>query len=100
MIRLEPARPRHGELGAPRNRSVHFAHREAAGVTVDLYWRHGEREEAFRVEVVDRCSQTAFTLHPATGKEAIAAYHHPFAAATHRRFRRCDPGHLSLASEE
>jgi hypothetical protein len=61
--------------------TVHFAHREAAGITVDLYWTRRELEDAFRVEVVDRCSQTKFTLHPATGKEAVAAYHHPFAAA-------------------
>jgi hypothetical protein len=67
---------------ASSHEAVHFAHREAAGITVDLYWTHREFEETFRVDVVDRCSETQFTLHPATGKEAIAAYHHPFAAMT------------------
>lgn len=66
---------------AASGESVHFAHREGAGITVDLYWTHGEFDE-FRVDVVDRCSEIEFSLHPATGKEAIAAYHHPFAAIT------------------
>lgn len=68
---------RHGaELRAVE---THFAHREAGCLTVDLYWTHGEHGDTFRVDVVDHRSETTFTLHPRTGKEAVAAYHHPFA---------------------
>jgi hypothetical protein len=71
-------RERHGLSGV----TMHFAHREADGLTVDLYWTHGELEDAFRVDVVDRRSDTHFSLHPATGREAVDAYHHPYFALT------------------
>jgi len=66
----------------PETRSVetHFSHREADGITVDLYWTHGVHDDWFRVEVVDRRGGTTFTLFPATGMEAVQVYHHPFAA--------------------
>jgi hypothetical protein len=57
---------------------THFAHREADGITVDLYWTHDERHDRFRVEVACRDGHT-FTVFPATGKEAVEVYHHPFA---------------------
>lgn len=59
--------------------SHHFAHRQAAGITVDLYWMHRHYEDTFRVDVFDRSSRTAFTLRPTTGKEALDAFYHPFA---------------------
>src|SRR5256885_513235 len=59
----------------------HFAHREAGGITVDLYWKHSEHDDSFRVEVVNRDEGTTFTLFPATGKEAVEVYRHPFAEA-------------------
>lgn len=64
---------------------THFAHREADGITVDLYWTHGEHDDWFRVEVVDYHSETTFTLFPATGKEAVEVYHHPFAMTLQER---------------
>jgi hypothetical protein len=69
-----------GHAREPRSGvQTHFAHREADGITVDLYWTHGEHGDAFRVDVIDHRNETTFTLHPATGKQAVAAYHHPFA---------------------
>jgi hypothetical protein len=59
----------------------HFAHREADGVVVDLFWEHKRLENAFRVEVGDKRAGTHFVLHPITGGEAIQAFYHPFAAA-------------------
>jgi len=35
----------------------------------------------FRVEVEDRREHVRFVLRPTTGKEAIQAFHHPFAVA-------------------
>lgn len=63
-----------------RTAANHFAHRESDDVVVDLFWsRKGEDE--FRVEVEDRREHARFVLHPTTGKEAIHAFHHPFAVA-------------------
>jgi hypothetical protein len=59
----------------------HFGHREAGGLVVDLFWDRGTLENEFRVEVEDRLEGTHFVLHPTTGKQAIHAFHHPFAAA-------------------
>jgi hypothetical protein len=59
---------------------IHFAHREADGITVDLFWSHSECQDAFRVDIVDRRRDIEFILRPATGKEALEAYHHPFFA--------------------
>jgi hypothetical protein len=101
LIVLKLARTRHDQLvaraqpralrrqrGAPApehrpgaSEASHFAHREAGGVTVDLYWAHRRFVDSFRFDVVDRRRRTGFTLRPATGKEAVEAYHHPFAAA-------------------
>jgi len=64
---------------------THFARREANGITVDLYWTHGEHDDWFRVEVVDHHDGRTFTLFPATGKEAVEVYHHPFATTTRGR---------------
>jgi hypothetical protein len=55
----------------------HFGHRESAGVVVDLYWDGGE--DGFRVEVMDRGRRARFVLRPATGRDAIDAFYHPFA---------------------
>src|SRR6266568_457450 len=57
----------------------HFGHRESKGIVVDLFWNHGRLEDEFRVEVADEREGTRLVLHPATGKEAIQAFHHPFA---------------------
>jgi hypothetical protein len=59
----------------------HFGHRESDGIVVDLYWNRGELEDEFRVEVVDKRERARFVLYPTTGREAIQAFHHPFAAA-------------------
>jgi hypothetical protein len=57
----------------------HFAHRENGGIVVDLFWWRDLRDE-FRVEVEDDREGTRFVLHPRTGREAIQAFYHPFAA--------------------
>jgi hypothetical protein len=59
----------------------HFGHRESDGIVVDLFWNRGDREGEFRVEVEDRRRRARFTLYPTTGREAIQAFYHPFAAA-------------------
>jgi hypothetical protein len=59
----------------------HFGRREAGGIVVDLFWDPGNLEDEFRVEVEDRFEETHFVLYPTTGKDAIHAFHHPFAAA-------------------
>jgi hypothetical protein len=60
---------------------THFGHRESAGIVVDLFWSHGDRGDRFRVEVQDTRATDRFVLYPATGPEAIHAFHHPFASA-------------------
>ena len=60
---------------------THFGHRESAGIVVDLFWSHGDPGDRFRVEVQDTCARDRFVLYPATGPEAIHAFHHPFASA-------------------
>jgi hypothetical protein len=59
----------------------HFGHRENNGVVVDLFWDRGRPVDEFRVEVVDERDGARFVLHPTTGKEAVAAFYHPFSAA-------------------
>ena len=59
----------------------HFGHRESNGVVVDLFWNRGLLEDEFRVEVADEREGVRFVLHPTTGREAIDAFYHPFAAA-------------------
>lgn len=59
----------------------HFGHRESNGVVVDLFWKRGLLEDEFRVEVADEREGARFVLHPTTGREAIDAFYHPFAAA-------------------
>jgi hypothetical protein len=58
----------------------HFGHRETHGITVDLFWDRSNREGEFRIEVEDRRAGARFALHPVTGREAIQAFYHPFAA--------------------
>jgi hypothetical protein len=60
----------------------HFGHRESDGLVVDLFWNHGSLEDEFRVEVEDRREGGHFALYPATGREAIQAFYHPFAAGS------------------
>jgi hypothetical protein len=60
----------------------HFGHRESGGLVVDLFWDPGQLQDEFRVSVEDRREGARFVLHPATGREAIEAYHHPFSAAS------------------
>ncbi|HEU0247531.1 MAG TPA: hypothetical protein VFR38_10640 [Gaiellaceae bacterium] len=57
---------------------THFAHREANGLAVDLFW-DPEDEHAFRVEVADRLSGNGFVLFPRSGRAAVQAFRHPFA---------------------
>jgi hypothetical protein len=45
---------------------------------VDLFWDRRDLHDEFRVEVKDRRDGTRFVLYPATGREAIQAFHHPF----------------------
>jgi hypothetical protein len=59
----------------------HFAHREAGGVVVDLFWDRRRVENEFCVEVADLRTRTRFALHPATGEAAIEAFYHPFATS-------------------
>jgi hypothetical protein len=62
-------------------RANHFGHRESGGLVIDLFWDPGQPEDEFRVTVEDRREGALFVLHPATGREAIEAYYHPFSAA-------------------
>lgn len=66
---------------------THFGHRESAGIVVDLFWSHGEPGDRFRVEVQDTREGDRFVLYPATGPEAIQAFHHPLASARAARTR-------------
>ena len=59
----------------------HFGRREIDGIVVDLFWNRRNHEDQFRVEVEDEREGTRFVLHPRTGREAIQAFYHPFAAA-------------------
>jgi hypothetical protein len=59
----------------------HFGHRDTDGIVVDLFWNRRNLEDEFRVQVEDRRQGTCFLLHPLTGREAIEAFYHPFAAA-------------------
>ena len=58
----------------------HFGHRESGGVVVDLFWDRADAGDEFRVEVEDTRLGAGFVLHPLTGREAIEAFHHPYAA--------------------
>jgi len=60
----------------------HFGHRETDGITVDLFWDRSNLEDEFRIEVEVLREGARFALHPVTGREAIQAFYHPFAAAT------------------
>jgi len=62
------------------SRADHFGHRENNGIVVDLFWDRGAPADEFRVEVVDERDGARFVLHPTTGREAIAAFYHPFSA--------------------
>ena len=69
------------EVDAHALPDTHFGHRESAGIVVDLFWSHGDPGDRFRVEVQDTREANRFVLYPATGPEAIHAFHHPFASA-------------------
>ena len=58
----------------------HFGHRESGGLVVDLFWNHGNVNDEFRVEVADRRGGKRLLLYPTTGREAVHAFYHPFAA--------------------
>jgi hypothetical protein len=58
----------------------HFAHRENDGLVVDLFWNYRNLTNEFRVEVQDERDGTWFVLYPKTARDAIQAFHHPFAA--------------------
>ena len=59
----------------------HFGHRDTDGIVVDLFWNRRNLKDEFRVQVEDRRAGTRFVLQPLTGREAIQAFYHPFAAA-------------------
>jgi len=59
----------------------HFGHRDTDGIVVDLFWNRRNLMDEFRVQVEDRREGTCFVLHPLTGRDAIQAFYHPFAAA-------------------
>jgi hypothetical protein len=59
----------------------HFGHRENVGVGVDLFWGRSGLEDEFRVEVLYRLMGVRFLLYPRSGREAMHAFYHPFAAA-------------------
>ena len=62
----------------PLTAANHFGHRENDDIVVDLFWSRRFGNE-FRVEVQDRREHVRFVLYPTTGKQAIHAFHHPFA---------------------
>ena len=68
------------------SQDTHFPHRETAGI-VDLFRSHGDPGIPFRVGVQDTREGDRFVLYPATGPEAIQAFHHPFASV--RAARTC-----------
>jgi hypothetical protein len=70
------------------SQDTHFGHRETAGIAVDLFWSHGDPGDEFRVEVQDTRGGDRFVLYPATGPEAIQAFHHPFASVRAARTRQ------------
>ena len=59
-----------------------MAHRKSDGIEVALLWAHDEftGHDDFQVTVQDTRTGTNFTLSPETGKAALFAYRHPFAA--------------------
>jgi hypothetical protein len=61
--------------------SNHFGHRETDGIVVDLFWDRRDLEDEFRVHVNDRREGGRFVLYAKTGREAVQAFYHPFAAA-------------------
>jgi hypothetical protein len=67
-------------VGEVLDTANHFGHRENAGLVVDLFWKRDDLRDEFRVEVEDRRRGDRLLLYPATGREAIHAFHHPFAA--------------------
>lgn len=58
----------------------HFGHRQSGGIVVDLFWNRRNLTDEFRVEVEDERGEGSFVLHPRTGRDAIEAFYHPFAA--------------------
>lgn len=73
---------RKGRLSNVLDDANHFGHRENGGLVIDLFWEHGDVEDEFRVEVEDRRIGVRLLFYPSTGREAIQAFHHPFAAAS------------------
>jgi hypothetical protein len=67
-------------VGQVLSNESHFGHRESGGLIVDLFWKHGKLEDEFRVEVADARGGERLLLYPTTGREAVHAFNHPFAA--------------------
>jgi hypothetical protein len=78
---LTQASKTHWKVAQVQTAANHFGHRETDGITVDLFWDRSNLENEFRIEVEDLREGARFSLHPATGREAIQAFYHPFAAA-------------------
>jgi hypothetical protein len=78
--RLAPKGNLHWEGELVAAAASHFGHREIGGIVVDLFWTRGIFGDEFRVEVEDRREGSHFVLFRSTGREAIQAFHHPFAA--------------------
>ncbi|MDH4340797.1 MAG: hypothetical protein OEW47_10605 [Thermoleophilia bacterium] len=62
-----------------RNERTHFAHREASGLAVDLFWDPSDLDHEFRVNVAGPGGDMSFVLFPTSGAAAVEAFHHPFA---------------------
>ena len=61
--------------GAP----IELAHRAGDGIDVSLLWF--EARDRLAVVVSDSRTGDRFSLAPASGREALDAYYHPFAYA-------------------
>jgi hypothetical protein len=70
---------------------THFAHRESTGFVVDLFWDPTDAAHEFRVQIIDRRSGAGLVLFPTSGREALKAFHHPFATPLTRPSRRLAP---------
>ena len=87
-----PAARARTELDGALTATNHFGHRETDGLVVDLFWTRGDLDDDFRVDVEDRLEGTRFALYPATGRDAVQAFHHPFATAGGLDSHRLRPG--------
>ena len=60
-----------------------MADRNSDGIEVELHWNQHDLENEYEVRVNDTRTDSNFTLHPETGKQALHAFYHPFVAANH-----------------